>query len=309
MNPNEETSIDSFREPSPSPVGSELRHLLRRTTSSASESPALPQPGRHRAPRRIPAWAIAVATCATAILAMQFLTHRTTATGQDSSSVEAAALSAAFLREFLTLDGNPAARGERLAPFLAEPAPSSAWAESRTGWVLWPDLVVPASVDRRPNGFAARIMTHLVSMGPDGYAGAITLRLEVPVVAIGGKLAVAGPPCPMPLLADSGGAGQGRAATAQSAAALLTDRVKAAIPTAETRMLQSTATAAAALVRLESGGFTVACQIAGDRRNGTTLQSVGLSPKLTFPPVRPTAQVGQFQKGEHVEHPPASAAS
>lgn len=116
----------------------------------------------------------------------------------------AMATAAAFLREYLTVDGRPAERPGRLKRYLARGVDLGHDVVSEQGISQSTDLVLPAGVQPLRDHTDVTVFAHLLRTrgGPPQDGG--TVAFVVPMVSGGGGIAVGGIPRPAALPVDPG---------------------------------------------------------------------------------------------------------
>jgi hypothetical protein len=115
---------------------------------------------------------------------------------------QAAAVAAAFLREYLTVGDGQAGRRARLAPFLAAGVDLADAVRVGPAGAQYVDEVVPAGVRPAGGTVEVTVLAHVLEVRAGRYRGGATLAFVVPVVAAGGGLGVSGIPRPAPLPAS-----------------------------------------------------------------------------------------------------------
>jgi hypothetical protein len=135
---------------------------------------------------------------------------------------QAAAVATAFLREYLTVDGDAAARAERLGRFTVAGLELDGSVSPGAGLAQYADQLVASDVRPVDGGVEVTVLAHVLQVGADGYRDGGTLGFVVPLAGGAGGLAVRDAPRPasLPL---AGGRRLGRsqpvpAAVAQAAA-------------------------------------------------------------------------------------------
>jgi hypothetical protein len=113
-------------------------------------------------------------------------------------------VAAAFLREYLTIDHEPAARPARLKRYLARDVDLRGDVSAADGVSQLTDSVVAEHVDRLPNGLNVTVIAHLVQTREGVPADGGTVAFVVPLLSGPRGFAVSGLPRPAPLPLDPG---------------------------------------------------------------------------------------------------------
>ncbi len=114
----------------------------------------------------------------------------------------ATATAAAFLREYLTVGGDPAARPARLKRFLARGLDLDGSVSSPAGTSQYPDYVLPAAVRPLEQGVEVTVLAHLLQARSGAAHDGGTVAFVVPMVDGPKGAAVSGMPRPAPLPVD-----------------------------------------------------------------------------------------------------------
>lgn len=127
-----------------------------------------------------------------------------TATATVASDGRAAAVAAAFLREYLTVAGDPAARGVRLGRFTAAGVDLEGSVSLPAGSSQYVDQVVAAGSRPVDGGVEVTVLAHLLQLRAGAYRDAGTLAFVVPLAAGRRGSAVSGAPRPAALPVAAG---------------------------------------------------------------------------------------------------------
>ena len=114
----------------------------------------------------------------------------------------AGGVAAAFLREYLTVDGDRAGRAGRLRRFTAAGVDLDRAVSLPAGTSQYADQLEAVGVRPVAGGAEVTVLAHLLEMGRGGYRDRGTVAMVVPVAGGPGGLAVRGPPWPAPLPVD-----------------------------------------------------------------------------------------------------------
>jgi hypothetical protein len=109
------------------------------------------------------------------------------------------AVAAAFVREYLTVGGDRAARDRRLAQFTVAGLDLRRSVSVPTSDNQYVDQVVVAGSRPLDGGVEVTVLAHLLHQRTDGYHDGGTLALAVPLTLRRQGVAVSGPPRPSPL--------------------------------------------------------------------------------------------------------------
>jgi hypothetical protein len=116
------------------------------------------------------------------------------------------AVAAAFLREYLTVGDDPAARARRLGQFTVAGAGLRGSASVPAGVDQYVDHVVAAGSRPVAGGFEVTVLAHVLQVRSGAYRDGGTLAFVVPVAVLPRGVAVRGRPRPTALPIASGGA-------------------------------------------------------------------------------------------------------
>lgn len=108
----------------------------------------------------------------------------------------AAAVAAAFLREYLTVGEDRAARAQRLRQLTVRGVDLRRSVAVPTGMDQYADLVVPAGSRPVTGGVEVTVVAHVLQAGPGGYRDGGTLAFVVPLAVQPEGIGVAGHPRP-----------------------------------------------------------------------------------------------------------------
>jgi hypothetical protein len=198
------------REPSdtPAPTGVLFPELL------GPSEPAPPPHGRGprllRAIARVVLWSLIAVGALRGILpapqrpAPPPAPAAASATGDALDDRRAAAVATAFLREYLTVDGDQAGRAERLARFTAAGVELEGSVSLPAGVAQYADLVVAAGSRPVAGGIEVTALAHVLQVRSGTYHDGGTLAFVVPLAVRRQGIAVGGRPRPAPLPAASG---------------------------------------------------------------------------------------------------------
>lgn len=114
----------------------------------------------------------------------------------------APAVAAAFLREYLTIDHERAARPARLKRYLARDVDLGGDLRAADGVSQLTDSVLAAHVDRLPGGLNVTVIAHLVQIREGVPADGGTVAFAIPLLGGPRGFAVSGLPRPAPLPLD-----------------------------------------------------------------------------------------------------------
>jgi hypothetical protein len=109
------------------------------------------------------------------------------------------AVAAAFLREYLTVGGDRAARAERLGQFAVAGADLPAAVAVPAGVAQYVDQVVPGGSAPIAGGVEVTVLAHVLQVRSGSYRDAGTLAFVVPLAVQGERVAVRAPPRPTAL--------------------------------------------------------------------------------------------------------------
>jgi hypothetical protein len=116
----------------------------------------------------------------------------------------AAAVAAAFLREYLTVGDDRTARAERLGRFTAAGADLGRSVAVPRGEAQYADLVLPAGSRPVANGVEVTVLAHVLQLRSGAYRDGGTLAFVVPLTIRKEGVAVTGRPRPASLPVASG---------------------------------------------------------------------------------------------------------
>jgi hypothetical protein len=116
----------------------------------------------------------------------------------------AAAVATAFLREYLTIGDDQAARAERLARYTAAGVDLRRSVSLPAGVAQYADLVVAAGGRQVAGGVEVTVLAHVLQVRSGAYRDGGTLAFVVPLAVGREGIAVVGRPRPAPLPAASG---------------------------------------------------------------------------------------------------------
>jgi hypothetical protein len=191
----------------------------------------------------------------------------------------AAALAVAFLREYLTVGGDPAARNKRLDQFTAAGVDLRRSVSLPAGVAQYVDLVTAAGSRSVGGGIEVTVLAHVLQVRSGGYRDGGTLAFLVPMTVRRQGVAVGGPPRPTSLPVGSG--------------------ISVPRPKAAPAELSRTAgrVARQAVIALVIGDMPTLTRLGGGREPSTRpfpsrwrVLSVGTA-QVTGPPEAPSAQV------------------
>lgn len=111
----------------------------------------------------------------------------------------AAAVAAAFLREYLTVGGDQAGRAQRLEQFTAAGLDLRRSVSLPAGVAQYADLVVAAGSRPVAGGVEATVLAHVLQVRSGAYRDGGTLAFVVPLAVRRQGVAVSGRPRPIPL--------------------------------------------------------------------------------------------------------------
>jgi hypothetical protein len=117
---------------------------------------------------------------------------------------QAAAVAAAFLREYLTVGDGRTARAERLGRFAVAGADLGRSVAIPGGEAQYADLVVPAGSRPVANGFEVTVLAHVLQLRSGAYRDGGTLAFVVPLSIRREGIAVTGGPRPASVPVASG---------------------------------------------------------------------------------------------------------
>jgi Conjugative transposon protein TcpC len=129
-----------------------------------------------------------------------------TAVGADPADRRGEAVAAAFLREYLTVGDDPAARERRLSRFAVAGADLQGLVSAPAGLNQYVDQVVVAGSRRAAGGVEVTVLAHVLQVRSGAYRDGGTLAFVVPVAVLPRGVAVRGRPRPTALPIASGGA-------------------------------------------------------------------------------------------------------
>ena len=112
---------------------------------------------------------------------------------------QAAAVAAAFLREYLTVGDGQAGRRARLAPFLAAGVDLADGVRIVPASAQYVDEVLPAGVRLADGTLEVTVLAHVLEVRAGQYRDGVTLAFVVPVVMGAGGFGVSGIPRPASL--------------------------------------------------------------------------------------------------------------
>jgi len=201
------------------------------------------------------------------------------ADAEPSDDRQAAAVATAFLREYLTVGDDRAARAERLHQFTATGVDLRRSVSVPAGVAQYADLVVAAGGRSVAGGTEVTVLAHVLQIRSGAYRDGGTLAFVVPLVVQREGIAVGGRPRPVPLPVAPGISGsRPRSAPAEQS--------QAAGRVARQAVVAFVAGDVAALTRLGHGRQPSTRPLP----SGWRVLSVGIA-ELTGPPGAPTAQV------------------
>ena len=116
----------------------------------------------------------------------------------------AAAVATAFLREYLTVGDDRAARAERLGRFTVAGVDVHRSVSVPAGVTQYTDLVVAAGGRPAAEGVEVTVLAHVLQVRSDTYRDGGTMAFVVPVAMWQGRMAVTGPPRPTSWPVDAG---------------------------------------------------------------------------------------------------------
>jgi hypothetical protein len=116
----------------------------------------------------------------------------------------AAAVATAFLREYLTVGDDQAARAERLHRFTAAGVDLQRSVSLPAGVAQYADLVVAAGESSVAGGIEVTVLAHVLQVRSDAYQDGGTLAFVVPLTVRREGITVGGRPRPIPLPVASG---------------------------------------------------------------------------------------------------------
>jgi hypothetical protein len=116
---------------------------------------------------------------------------------------QAEAVAAAFLREYLTVGEDRAARAQRLGQFTARGVDLRRSVAVPTGVAQYTDLVVPAGNRSVAGGVEVTVVAHVLQVRSDGYRDGGTLAFVVPLAVRREGIGIAGRPRPTTVLFGS----------------------------------------------------------------------------------------------------------
>ena len=114
----------------------------------------------------------------------------------------AGGVAAAFLREYLTVDGDRAGRARRLRRFTASGVDLDRAVALPAATSQYADQLEAVGVRPAPGGAEVTVLAHLLEVRGGSYQDRGTVAMVVPVAGGPGGLAVRGPPWPAPLPVD-----------------------------------------------------------------------------------------------------------
>jgi hypothetical protein len=120
-------------------------------------------------------------------------------TGAVATDQRAAAVAVAFLREYLTVDGDAAGRAGRLGRFTAAGVELGGSVSARTGTTQYADQVVASEVRPVDGGTEVTVLAHVLQLDAGGYQDGGTLAFVVPLAGGAGGQVVRAAPRPAPL--------------------------------------------------------------------------------------------------------------
>jgi len=112
---------------------------------------------------------------------------------------QAAAVAAAFLREYLTAGDGQAGRRARLAPFLTVGVDLADAVRVQPAGAQYVDEVLPAGVRAADGTLEVTVLAHVLEVRAGQYRSGATLAFVVPVAMGAGGFGVSGVPRPAPL--------------------------------------------------------------------------------------------------------------
>jgi hypothetical protein len=166
--------------------------------------PAAPPPPASRSSRLLRALARVVLWTLVAVGALRGLlppVHDPAHPGAGPAAADrqAAAVATAFLREYLTVDGDAAGRAERLGRFTVAGLELDGSVSPRAGTTQYADQLVASDVRPVDGGVEVTVLAHVLQVGADGYRDGGTLGFVVPLAGGSGGLAVRDAPRPASL--------------------------------------------------------------------------------------------------------------
>lgn len=120
-------------------------------------------------------------------------------TGPAVTDRQAAAVAVAFLREYLTVDGDAAGRAGRLGRFTAAGVELGGSVSARTGTTQYADQVVASEVRPVGGGTEVTVLAHVLQLDAGGYRDGGTLAFVVPLAGGAGGHVVRAAPRPAAL--------------------------------------------------------------------------------------------------------------
>jgi hypothetical protein len=199
--------------------------------------------------------------------------------GHPPDDPRAAAVATAFLREYLTVGGDPAERARRLDQFTAAGVDLRRSVFLPAGVAQYADLVVAAGSRPVADGVEVTVLAHVLQVQSGAYRDGGTLAFVVPLAVRRQGIAVGGRPRPIPLPVTSGmSVSRPQAAPAELA--------RAAGRLARQAVVALIGRDTATLTRLGGGRQPSTRPIPA----GWRVVSVGTA-EVTGPPEAPTAQV------------------
>jgi hypothetical protein len=126
------------------------------------------------------------------------------APGGPSDDGRAAAVATAFLRDYLTVGGDQAARARRLDRFTAAGVDLGRSVSLPAGAAQYADLVVAAGSRPAAGGIEVTVLAHVLQVRSGAYRDGGTLAFVVPLILRREGIAVGGPPRPTSLPVASG---------------------------------------------------------------------------------------------------------
>jgi hypothetical protein len=125
-------------------------------------------------------------------------------TAPGAADRQASAVATAFLREYLTVDGDAEGRAERLGRFTAAGVELDPSVSLRAGTTQYADQLVASDVRPVDGGVEVTVLAHLLQLRAGGYRDGGTLGFVVPLAGGTGGLVVRDAPRPASLPVAAG---------------------------------------------------------------------------------------------------------
>jgi hypothetical protein len=182
--------------------------------------PAPPMPsGRSRLLRtlaRIVLWSLVAVGALRGLMPSPVAGPDATAAGASPEDRRAEAVAAAFMREYLTVGGDQAARAERLSRFTVAGVHLRGSVSVPAGVAQYADLVVAAGSSPVDGGIEVTVLAHVLQLRSGTYRDSGLLAFAVPLAVGREGVAVSGRPRPtVPPVASEPMLGRPRAAPAE----------------------------------------------------------------------------------------------